>query len=142
AAAVTVRVVSLSFEHHREPLGIGERRPRLSWKIATDVPGWRQAGYELELLDEDGRLAWSSGRVASEQSVLVSWKAPALRSRDRRRARVRVWSRGGGAPSPWSEEHPVEAGLLEAGDWAAELISPDWDEDTSLPQPGPLLRRE
>src|SRR5205807_7591465 len=64
------------------------------------------------------------------------------RSRDRRWARVRVGGKGQDEPSPWSDEHQVEAGLLDPGDWTAELISPDRDEDTSLPQPAPLLRRE
>src|SRR5207249_2242149 len=139
---VTVRVASLRFEHHREPLGIGESRPRLSWKVTTDVPNWLQAGYELQLLDQQGDLAWSSGRVVSAESVLVPWEAPELRSRDRRRARVRVWHDGDDGPSPWSDEYPVEAGLLRAGDWVAKLIGPYWDEDTSTSQPGPLLRRE
>src|SRR2546429_9972397 len=123
---MTVRVASLRFEHHREPFGIGESRPRLSWKVATDVPGWRQTGYELQLLDGRGGLAWSSGRVPSDESVLVPWEAPELRSRDRRRARVRVWGTGDGA-SPWSDEHEVEAGLLHADDWTAERITPDWE---------------
>jgi alpha-L-rhamnosidase len=35
----------------------------------------------------------------------------------------------------------VEVGLLHADDWAACFVTPEWDEDTSTPQPSPLLRR-
>jgi alpha-L-rhamnosidase len=30
--------------------------------------------------------------------------------------------------------------LLDSGNWQADWITPDWDEDTSRPQPAPLLR--
>jgi alpha-L-rhamnosidase len=33
-------------------------------------------------------------------------------------------------------------GLLNPEDWMARFVTPDWDEDTSRPQPCPLLRRE
>ena len=55
--------------------------------------------------------------------------------------RVRAWD-DGGQPTDWSEPATVEAGLLAAGDWQARFVSPDWDEDLSAPQPGPLLRHE
>ncbi len=36
----------------------------------------------------------------------------------------------------------MEAGLLSADDWSARFVTPAWEEDTSRPQPSPLLRRE
>ena len=42
-------VLPVTVEHHREPLGIGEATPRLSWVSRTDLPDWRQAAYELEI---------------------------------------------------------------------------------------------
>ena len=50
-------VEPVTVEHHREPLGIGETAPRLSWVVSTELPGWRQAAYELEI------GPWSSGRA-------------------------------------------------------------------------------
>jgi len=44
-------VLPVTVEHHREPLGIGESRPRLSWVTATELPDWRQSAYELEVGD-------------------------------------------------------------------------------------------
>ena len=72
---LTVQPVTV--EHYREPVGIGDTRPRLSWVIRTDLAGWRQAAYELEIEPEDGPV-FSSGRVDSAESVLVPWAAPEL----------------------------------------------------------------
>ncbi|HNP74696.1 MAG TPA: family 78 glycoside hydrolase catalytic domain, partial [Kouleothrix sp.] len=55
--------------------------------------------------------------------------------------RVRVWGADGSA-SDWSAPAPAEAGLLGVDDWSARFITPGWDEDTSVSQPCPLLRRE
>jgi alpha-L-rhamnosidase len=116
-------VLPATVEHYREPIGIGDRRPRLSWVISTDLTGWRQSAYELEIEPEAGPV-FSSGRVESAESVLVPWPAPELASRDRRSVRVRVWGSGAAEPSAWSEATVVEAGLLEPTDWAAELVQP------------------
>ena len=140
-AAGAPAVHAVRFEHHREPLGIGEARPRVSWKVATDAEDWTQTAYEIEVGDPDGDgPASSSGRLESAESVLVDWPAAPLPSRARRSVRARVWGSDGGGPSAWSAPATVETGLLEPGDWSARLIAPDWTEDTSVDQPVPLLR--
>ncbi len=40
-------VTAVRFEHHRTAVGIGERAPRLSWRVADAPDGWCQAGYEV-----------------------------------------------------------------------------------------------
>ncbi|WSG46608.1 hypothetical protein OHA72_25310 [Dactylosporangium sp. NBC_01737] len=70
-----IRVIGLRAEHHREPLGLGTARPRLSWQVETgqDLPaGWLQAAYEVSV---DGT---GTGRVDSAEQVLVPWPAGAL----------------------------------------------------------------
>jgi alpha-L-rhamnosidase len=132
-------VLPMRFEHHREPLGIGEPRPRLSWQIRTDVPNWRQAAHEIEVVSENGPV-WTSGRVDSGESVLVAWNAPPLASRERRTARVRVWGQGDAEPSPWSDDAVVEAGLLTPKDWTARLVQPVLPEPAAGGEPASLLR--
>lgn len=141
ASTAPAVVREVRFEHHTEAFGIGEARPRLSWIVETERPGWRQAGYEIEAYEPGGHLRAQTRRIASDQSVLVEWPFPALASREALAVRVRAWSSDEQA-SDWSEPAPVEIGLLSAADWEARFIRPDWDEDTSQPQPGPLLRSE
>src|SRR5262245_10173715 len=135
--------IHVRFEHHREPLGIGRDRPRISWTNDIEDPGWTQAAYELAL---DGRPC---GRVESGESLLVAWPGEALRSRERRTVAVRVWGGGDPAPGPWSDPVQVEAGLLLPSDWSAVMIAPSEPSEPSepggpmppAPRPAFLLRR-
>ncbi len=118
----------VTVEHHREPLGIGEAAPRLSWVTGTDERDWVQTAYQLQVGDR------TCDRVESRDSVLVPWPVEPLTSRDRRTVRVRVWGPDGD-PSDWSPEVVVEAGLLEPTDWTASLVRPvlgDADEPVAL----------
>jgi alpha-L-rhamnosidase len=142
APATDARVVGLKCELRRDALGIGAATPRLSWMTETAERDWTQAAYEIVVESTEGEPLWNSGRVESPDSVLVEWAGPPLRSRQRCRARVRVWGGREGAVSEWSEALPIEAGLLGAADWSARFVTPDWDEDTSTSQPCPMLRRE
>lgn len=140
-ASTQPRVVGVRFEHRREALGLGVERPRLSWTIEADQPGWQQAAYEVQAWAPGGQLIAETGRTESEDSVLIPWPFAPLHSRDRLEVRVRVWGVDGVA-TDWSDRYPLEAGLLDAADWSARFVSPGWDEDTTRPQPGPLLRKE
>ena len=140
-AAPGVTIAAIRFEHLRDALGIGVAQPRLSWTVETDAKGWRQIGYEVEVYEPDGQLRGQTGRIASDQSALVPWPFVPLASRECLAVRVRVWGTDEQS-SAWSSLAPVEAGLLSPEDWAARFVAPEWKEDTSKPQPGPLLRRE
>jgi hypothetical protein len=125
---MTVTVAPVRFEHHDDPVGIGEAAPRLSWVVEAAPPGWQAAGYELELRGA-GSVA-----VDGDASVLVKWPFEPLVSRQRAEVRVRVTGTDGvaSARSDWAA---VEAGLLEPGDWTAQLVGPADDAIRS-----PLLR--
>jgi alpha-L-rhamnosidase len=127
-----------TFEHHREALGIGEGRPRLSWKT-TAPPQWHQVGYEIEVTRAE--RTETSGRVESSESVLLPWPTEPLTSRETALVRVRLWG-DDEAPSSWSPATSVEAGLLDPSDWRAVPVGPRWLEDTgSDTRRPPLLRR-
>jgi alpha-L-rhamnosidase len=134
-------VTRVRFEHLGEALGIGTARPRLSWAVETATPGWIQAAYEIEAYTEDGRLCDQTGRVESRESVLVAWPFAPLAPRQGRRVRVRAWGMDGEALA-WSEPAYVEAALLDAADWSARFVTPEWPAEPLPARPGPLLRRE
>lgn len=136
-----VTIADVRCEYLRETLGIGLARPRLSWVVETVPKGWHQSGYEMEAYGPEGQLYGQTGRIVSEQSVLIPWPFAPLASRTRLWLRVRIWGTDE-LPSAWSQLYPIEAGLLSVSDWTACFVTPDWDEDTTQPQPAPLLRRE
>lgn len=133
----TLAVTITRFEQREDGLGIGTARPRVSWITETSTANWRQAAYELEAYSAAGELREQTGKIASDQSVLVPWPFAALASRERVLVRVRVWGNDG-VVSPWSELMPVEAGLLASTDWEAQFITPaNATDEAALP----LLRR-
>jgi alpha-L-rhamnosidase len=134
-------ITKIRFEHLGETLGIGTSQPRLSWIVETGANKWLQSAYELEAYAPDGRLRGQTGRVESRESALVAWPFTPLASRERVAVRVRVWD-GDGQASTWSELAPVEAGLLDPAEWKGRFVKPGWEEDSTQPQPGPLLRHE
>jgi alpha-L-rhamnosidase len=115
---VPVAIAELKVEYHHEGvIGIGEPCPRLSWTSTTDIRGWFQAAYEVEI-DEV-----STGRKESAESVFVAWPGRPLTSRAVHRVRVRVWGTDE-SESEWSHPVAIEAGLLSQDDWSAEWITP------------------
>jgi alpha-L-rhamnosidase len=111
-----VRLGALTCEHQQNPLGIGDTQPRLSWKLLSDRMGEVQTAYEIRAASTAEALAagnadlWSSGKVASDQSVLVSWGGKPLASRSQAFWQVRVWDKDG-QPSAWSDPASFELGL-------------------------------
>jgi len=137
---MTTTPSALRFEHHEEPFGIGEVRPRLSWQVSTETPDWVQAAYELELGPDENSMA-SYGRTDSAEQLLQPWPAPPLQSRQRVAVRVRVWGNDDGGPSEWGPATYVEAGLLNPTDWQAAMIRPAWDEASEDTEPASRLSR-
>ncbi|MEW9555344.1 family 78 glycoside hydrolase catalytic domain [Nonomuraea sp. NPDC050783] len=130
----TVTVSTPTVEHHREPLGIGESGPRISWKT-TAPPDWVQRAYQLRF-ESHGRTETTEW-ITGDDSVLVPWARAPLVSRERVHLQVRV--RGGAGPAgSWSPPLAVEAGLLRAEDWTAVAVAPQESDDRRPP----LLRKE
>ncbi|MFI6463518.1 family 78 glycoside hydrolase catalytic domain [Streptomyces sp. NPDC050538] len=136
-----MHVTPPTFEHHREPFGIGESVPRLSWRTITDTGDWRQSAHQVSVTAADGTVLADTGRVESAESVLVPWPGPRLGSRERVGVRVRVWGEDEDEPSPWSDPAYAETGLLERADWTARPITPD-PTPVEEPLPAALLRRD
>ena len=116
-----------------DALGIGSRRPRLSWWLPAGSRA--QVAYRIEAGD------WDSGRVESSESVLVPWGGEPLRSRQRVEWRVKVWTDAG--ESDWSASAWFETGLLDASDWVARLVEP-YEPERAEPgrRPAYVLRHE
>ena len=104
--APPVVVEPVTFEHHREALGIGETRPRISWRVRTENPEWVQRAYEIRVTGADGSSV-TSGLIDGGNSVLVPWPVGALPARARRQVSVRVWGADTNAPTGWSERSPI-----------------------------------
>ncbi|MEU8956327.1 alpha-L-rhamnosidase [Streptomyces sp. NPDC048518] len=125
ASTPPLRVSGPTVEYAKNPLGLDTPHPRLSWPLASDVPGVSQSAYQIRVATTADRLdepdVWDSGKVTSPDSVLVPYDGPPLKARTRYFWSVRVWD-GAGRPSAWSEPSWWETGLTEASDWSARWI--------------------
>jgi alpha-L-rhamnosidase len=135
----------LTCEYFPAPLGVETPQPRLSWKIAADQRGARQAAYQVVVaLTPDaltsGPYLWDSGKVESDQSVQVPYGGPTLASRQRVYWQVRVWDESGQA-SAFSTPAWWEMGLLDLADWQAQWIGGDIVGSKRASVPAPFLRK-
>jgi alpha-L-rhamnosidase len=125
---MTLTPYDLTCELLATPLGIDERRPRLSWKLSSPRRGAAQSAYRVlvALRPDDlgaGRLLWDSGRVGADDGLHVEYDGPPLASSTRYHWRLSVWDeagRAGGSAESW-----FETGLLHADDWVAAWIGRD-----------------
>ena len=85
--AAQLRPSELRCEYLHDPRGIDTPRPRLSWVLEPTKPsiqGQSQSAYQIlvasnpDLLARDQGDLWDSGRVRSEESVLVGYAGSEL----------------------------------------------------------------
>ena len=95
-----------------------------------------QTHYEVmvatspKALQRDEADLWSSGKVASDKSVMVPYDGKALSSRALAYWKVRVWDNHGNV-SPWSDVQRFGVGILSAEEWQGEYIGL---KDCTVPQ--------
>ena len=112
----------LTCEYLIDPQGIDARSPRLSWRLQSEERRQRQTAYQVlvastpELLQRGHGDLWDSGKVMSDQSILVRYEGHPLRSAMRCHWKVRAWDREG-TPSAWSPPAFWSMGLLREEDW-------------------------
>ena len=127
AESSPVKLADLRCEYLKDPLGIDSPNPRLSWVITSDQRSEKQSAYQVlvasseDALTKDAGDFWDSGKVASDQSILVPYAGKELGSRMVCFWKVRVWD-GRGQASPWSKSASWSMGLLNPEDWKAQWI--------------------
>lgn len=131
AFAEPVEVGQLRCEHLENPIGIGMQQPRLSWKLQSGRVGEVQTAYQIRAASsasdlENGKSdLWDSGRIVSDQSVLVPWTGKPLGSRSQVFWQVRVWGKDN-QPFSWSDTAVFELGLLSpTNEWKGKWITAD-----------------
>ena len=138
----TVQVVDVRAETARTARGIASPRPRLSWRVETDEPGYLQQGYEIRLDPDTASSPVTTPVVFSDASHLVAWPFASLQSRELVEVAVRVTDNLGNAISDWSAPLVIEAPLFDRDDWTADFIVPPWTAETDLANGLPQLYRD
>jgi alpha-L-rhamnosidase len=133
----------LTVEHKTNPVGIDNLQPRLSWKLNGTGKNIMQTAYSLRVAADPKfsslKTIWQSGKIVSDESVLIGYKGPELKPCQRYYWQVRVWDNKGRA-SKWSEVAYWETGLLKQDNWKAKWI--EMEGDTNRYSPSPHFRKE
>lgn len=118
-----MRLKDLTIEYRKNPLGL-DVSPRFSWKLESDRKNVMQHAYRIWVRQEnekDGEgFVWDSGKVESDESVLISYQGETLRPFTRYEVFMNVWDNQGetGEIAAW-----FETGLLEQVNWQARWIT-------------------
>ncbi|TVY84784.1 hypothetical protein LSUE1_G001399 [Lachnellula suecica] len=128
----SIKISTVSFEHHSTGFGIGHARPRVSWRFSSHdddtTTDWIQESYEIHIGRENG-AGLEKYRVDSSESVLVPWPSWGLKSRESVWVQVRSHGKAKHETgyekevTDWSQKVIVETSLLRNEDWTAKLIT-------------------
>jgi alpha-L-rhamnosidase len=136
-------VVSLTCEHKSNPLGIDVLSPRLSWKLKSEGYNVMQTAYSIRVSKNDkftsSGMVWETGKVPSDQSVLVEYAGKKPDPCTKYYWQVRVWDNKDRV-SRWSETASFETGLISPSNWKARWI--ELKGDTLRDSPSPHFRKE
>ena len=126
-----LKVCSLRVEHCVNPSVVDVPNPRFSWVNEPKnerVKGQRQTAYRIVVASSEEGLRkgkydlWDSGRVLSDNSVLVPYGGQVLTSGQDCYWKVQTWDADGKC-SKWSPTAYWGMGLLKADDWHAKWIT-------------------
>ena len=134
-SSFTVTPKDLNCEYRRNPLGIDNTTPRLSWKITEEIRtrGQKQTAFQvlvassLDMLEDNIGDLWDSDKVVTNQSVNNVYQGVKLATNQECYWKVRVWDVNG-TVSNWSKVARFSIGLLKPKDWKGEWI---YKEDQS-----------
>lgn len=116
-----ISVTNLQCEMLNNPEGIDVLKPRLSWKIKSDVNDVKQTAYQilvastLENLNANKADLWDSGKVTSKESVNVVYNGKKLSDRQNAFWKVTVFTNKGEIKS--TEKAHFSIGILTYADW-------------------------
>ena len=110
----TLKVYDLTCEKLQEPLAIDSEFPYFSWKVLSDNA---MTAYQIEVASSETKLLggeadlWQSGKIASDDPIMVPYAGDRLSSRQQCWWRVRIWS--GDKRSDWSRPQRFGVGILD-----------------------------
>ena len=128
-ATAQTKVEQLLCENTSNPIGMGVEKPRFTWLITSTQGSTMQTAYEL-VIREGKKTVWSTGKVNSDQSVLVEYAGTPLVSNTKYNWQVRVWDNHGGV-SAWSALSNFHTALFQESDWKAKWISIGFEEEAT-----------
>ncbi|MHA1451883.1 MAG: family 78 glycoside hydrolase catalytic domain [Promethearchaeota archaeon] len=129
-----IRITESTVENSKNPIGIKEKNPRISWKFSSSNQNVLQTAYLIQVSKNDrfeSHLVWDSGKNESETSLYIPYNGKELQTRTRYYFRIKIWDNQG-EQSEWSDGYFWEMGLLQ-DEWKAGWITPEINDKRKNP---------
>ena len=105
------------------PSGIDTEKPEFSWKLKSDKRNRYQLAYQIIVLSDATKdTCWNSGKIISDNNILVKYSGNPLESVQQYSWKVKVWDKEGKS-SRWSDKSNFSTGLMNEKEWKAQWIS-------------------
>ena len=126
-----MRAVNLKADQLRNPLGLQNRQPRITWNCEG---GMAQSGYEYEVSVNETPV-YASGKIESNEMAFF----PPIAAKEKERVCVSLSLYDENGVKGETSEITYEAGLDR---WEARWIDPEVNPDKKVRQPASVLRKE
>ena len=127
ASAAPLTVSGLTANREAAPLGLGDARPALGWKLGGDGRGRAQVRLPGGGQQRAPRRCGTAARSTRPPPPTSPTAAPRSSPAPQYTWRVRVWDETN-TPSAYSAPAALETGLLEQSDWTAKWIAAPADD--------------
>lgn len=125
-----MNICDLRIEYRKNPKGLSVKIPRFSWKIAAEKENTIQAAYTIIVCCE-GKIVWDSGRIVSDQSVLVPYAGEQLDTEKRYDVKLTVEDNYGEIQQ---KDTWFETGIFDTDLFKAQMITHNFpDDETACP---------
>lgn len=130
----TFRLQNLKTDYMSTPVGIDIKSPRFSWQMAasSSQKGFRQKAYSIQVINEEGKEVWSTGKQASNSSLNIIYKGEVLKPTTRYKWKLKVWNQ---TDKTAEDSSYFETGLMEAApyqNWSGAKWIGGGDQDLPL----------
>lgn len=122
-----LKVEGLTCDFRTNPIGIGNLKPRLSWKLSSQNPNQKQKAYQIivasseDLILADSGDLWNTGIIWSNQSLNISYCGEKLSPNQTCFWKVKVWD-GEEIETHWSDVNFWTVGLVNQDNWQSSWI--------------------
>lgn len=130
-----MKLYDVTIEYKNEPIGLIVEKPRFSWKLSSEQENTFQKFYQIKISDRDTTV-WETGRVESEQSVLVEYVGEKLQDETTYDVMISVEDNHGNLDTVSTQ---FTTGIFNPQNFVANMIGHDFKSSVEAP---PIFKKK
>jgi len=118
-----ILIFDTKLDSEKHPNSIDTEKPEFSWKLKSEKRNRYQSAYQIIVLSNaTNDTCWNSGKIISDNNILVKYSGKPLESDQQYTWKVKIWDKEG-RNSQWSDDSYFSTGLMSENEWKAQWIS-------------------